>query len=169
MTVENIRPVYIGLGTNKGDRLQNLCSARAALPPQVTILAQSSVYETEPWGYEDQECFLNQVVRAETRLAPQGLLTYLKEIEEKLGRKPTFRMGPRLIDLDILFYGDLVLDTEHLTIPHPRIPERAFVLVPLAEIAPHFVHPGLEKPISALVEKVDSEGVVLFQKRPEQG
>jgi 2-amino-4-hydroxy-6-hydroxymethyldihydropteridine diphosphokinase len=133
--------VFIGLGANIGRRRRNLASARRRLEPAFHITAGSNVIETRPWGYIDQPDFLNQVVRAETDLAPEPALKALKQIEARIGRTPTFRYGPRLIDLDLLYYDDLVLDQPGLAIPHPRLHERAFVLIPLAEIAPDWVHP----------------------------
>jgi 2-amino-4-hydroxy-6-hydroxymethyldihydropteridine diphosphokinase len=154
--------IYIALGTNVGDRLANLQAALTALAPQVELQAKSAVYETEPWGYADQPAFLNMVVRGETDLSPLALLKHLKDLELALGRTPTFRNGPRLIDLDILFYDNLVIDTPPLVIPHPRLHERAFVLVPLADVAPGLVHPLLGRSVSQLVETVDRCGVSLF-------
>jgi len=154
---------YLSLGSNLGDRLANLRKAIASFPPIIIPLIQSSVYETEPWGYSEQPVFLNMVVKGETELAPQGLLVFLKQLEVTMGRRETFRFGPRFIDLDILFYDDLVLDTPDLTIPHPRIEERAFVLVPLAEISPEFYHPTLGKSIIQLKANVETSSVKLFQ------
>jgi 2-amino-4-hydroxy-6-hydroxymethyldihydropteridine diphosphokinase len=154
--------VYIALGTNLGDRLTNLRAALRSLPTAVTVIDESPVYETPPWGYEDQPAFLNMVVKAETDLEPEPLLTYLKQIEAELGREQNFRWGPRLIDLDILFYDDLVIDTPPLVIPHPRLHERAFVLVPLADIAPGLKHPVLHKKISDLLAEIDTQGIVRF-------
>jgi 2-amino-4-hydroxy-6-hydroxymethyldihydropteridine diphosphokinase len=151
--------IYIALGTNLGDRLMNLEAAIGAMQPAVHILAQSPIYQTEPWGHTEQPAFLNQVVRAETDLSPYDLLAYLKGVETTMGRTPTFRYGPRLIDLDILLYGDLVIDTPDLIVPHPHLPERAFVLVPLADLAPGFVHPKLKKTISVLLESIDRSPV----------
>lgn len=153
---------YIALGTNLGDRLQNLRAALSAMAPEIQVLDQSSVYETEPWGYVDQPPFLNLVIRAETDLSPRDLLNRLKGIESALGRVTTFRNGPRMIDLDLLFYADLRLTTEGLVIPHPRLQERAFVLVPLAEIAPELVHPVLGLSVAQLLETVDRRGVGVF-------
>lgn len=155
--------IYLSLGSNLGDRLANLSNAIINLAPKVQSGAQSSIYETEPWGYSDQPAFLNQIVKAHTTLDPFELLAFVKEIEVSRGRQETFRFGPRLIDLDILFYDDLVLDTPKLTIPHPRITERAFVLIPLAEIAPDLCHPVFGKTIQQLKTSVDGSSVELFQ------
>ncbi|NOY98014.1 MAG: 2-amino-4-hydroxy-6-hydroxymethyldihydropteridine diphosphokinase [Chloroflexi bacterium] len=154
--------VYLALGTNLGDRLANLRAARNALAPDVRVLAGSPVYETPPWGYADQPVFLNQVVRAETGLGPGALLTYLKKLETELGRTASFRYGPRRIDLDILFYDDLALETPALVIPHPRLHERAFVLVPLSDLAPDFRHPVLKKTVRELLKDVDTTGITRF-------
>lgn len=151
--------VYLSLGTNQGNRLCNLSLAIAALPPAVVPLKCSSVYETPPWGYVQQPSFLNQVLSARTSLAPLDLLDHLKQIEQQIGRKPTFRYGPRLIDLDILFYEDIIFDTTELTIPHPHLHNRAFVLVPLVELAPDLRHPIFGKSISELLAAVDSQGI----------
>jgi 2-amino-4-hydroxy-6-hydroxymethyldihydropteridine diphosphokinase len=151
--------VYIALGTNMGDRLDNLQAALRSLPTAVTVTDESPVYETPPWGYEDQPAFLNMVVKGETSLEPEALLTYLKQLEAKLGRESNFRWGPRLIDLDILFYDDLVLDTPPLVIPHPRLHERAFVLVPLADVAPQFVHPVFQQEVNKFLSEIDTQGI----------
>ncbi len=152
--------IFLSLGTNLGDRLANLSHAIAALPPPVSVLRLSSIYETEPWGYHDQPAFLNQVLEGRTDLSPGALLDHLKQIERKLGRQPTFRYGPRLVDLDILFYGDQVIDLPGLAVPHPHLAERAFVLVPLAELAPDLRHPMNGMSVQTMLAKIDSKGVV---------
>ena len=136
MKDSDIREAYLSLGSNMGDRMKYLCDALSliALNPAVMITDVSSVYETDPVGYTDQDCFLNLVCRIETTLEPLQLLHFLQETENRLGRVRTIRYGPRTIDLDLLTYENIVLDTEGLTLPHPRMHERAFVLIPLAEI-----------------------------------
>ena len=154
--------VYLALGTNLGDRLANLKQAIASLTPQMEVKAKSQVYETPPWGFEDQPKFLNQVVKAKTYLDPEPLLKHLKRLEVALGRKESFFNGPRLIDMDILFYDDLVVNKPSLVIPHPRLHERAFVLLPLMEIAPNLVHPVTQKSIREMGELINTEGIEKF-------
>jgi 2-amino-4-hydroxy-6-hydroxymethyldihydropteridine diphosphokinase len=156
--------IHLALGTNLGNRPANLKVALAALPPQVALMAKSQVYETPPWGYTEQEAFLNQVVKAETYLEPEPLLKHLKRLEVALGRVPTFQNGPRLIDLDILFFDDIVMDTPALVIPHPRLHERGFVLVPLNDIDPDLVHPRLNKRVSDLLSECDTSNIKLYSK-----
>lgn len=151
--------VYLSLGTNLGERLDNLATARAMLSPDVRVEKLSSVYETAPWGYSDQANFYNQVLLGKTMLTPLRLLNKLKQIEKMMGREQTFRYGPRVIDLDILFYESRIINTKRLQIPHPRLQERAFVLVPLVEIAPDFVHPQLGLTVQALLDQVGEGGV----------
>ena len=146
--------VYLALGTNLGDRAGNLRRALAALPPAFTVEAVSPVYETEPMYVTAQPTFLNMVCRATTTLLPLEALQALKLLEAELGREPAIRFGPRLIDIDLLFYGDIVFDSPELILPHPRLHERAFVLVPLADIAPDFVHPVLKQTIASLRDQL---------------
>ncbi len=133
--------VYLGLGSNMGDRSANISEAMELLSRRVQLGKVSAVYDTEPMGDTDQPRFLNLVCQAYTRIEPAALLALAKVIETKMGRVHGKRNSPRPIDIDILFYGDQVMDTPELVIPHPRIMERAFVLIPLAEIAPDLKHP----------------------------
>jgi 2-amino-4-hydroxy-6-hydroxymethyldihydropteridine diphosphokinase len=163
----NSHTIYLGLGTNLGDRGANLQAALEALPPKVTLLAQSPIYQTPPWGYTDQADFLNMVVAANTRLRPRQLLRYVKKIEKLVGRTATFRWGPREIDIDILFYDDLNYTSRKLTIPHPRVHERAFMLVPLADLAPHLHHPGTGLTIQQHLAAVDPGEIIPFAPQKE--
>jgi 2-amino-4-hydroxy-6-hydroxymethyldihydropteridine diphosphokinase len=155
----SIHIVYLALGTNLGDRPANLQTAIAALPPAVTVLERSPVYETQPWGLTDQPAFLNMVLSGKTRLEPLALLAYLKLLETRLGRRSSVRYGPRKIDIDLLFYDDILLNTPELTIPHPGLHERAFVLVPLADLAAELIHPVFGKTIRQLLGELDTTGV----------
>lgn len=155
--------VYLALGSNLGNRLSNLKNAVANLTPQMEVKRKSLVYETPPWGYADQPPFLNQAVMAETYLEPEALLGHLKRLEVVLGREPSFENGPRTIDLDILFYDDVIIDSPPLVIPHPRLHQRAFVLVPLNDIAPDLVHPLLGKSVSEMLLDVDRLNIVEYK------
>lgn len=155
---------YLALGSNLDNRLANLKNAVDNLTPQMTVKKKSHVYETPPWGFTDQPAFLNQVVMVETYMEAVPLLKHLKRLEFALGRVPSFQNGPRLIDLDILFYDQLVLDTADVKIPHPRLHERAFVLVPLADVAHELIHPVLGKSVSELLAVCDISGIDRFTK-----
>ena len=153
---------YLGLGTNLGDRRANLLAALELLraTPGIGLLRCSLVYETEPWGVSDQPRFLNLVAEISTTLDPEALLAAGKEIEGQLGREPGLRWGPRLIDVDILLYGNAEVNLPHLQIPHPRLHLRAFALVPLAELAPESVLPSAGQSIGQLAQSSDGrEGV----------
>jgi 2-amino-4-hydroxy-6-hydroxymethyldihydropteridine diphosphokinase len=152
--------VYLGLGANLGDRLANLRLALARLQTLARLDGVSSLYETEPQGVSDQPLFLNAVCRVSTGLEPQALLRFLKNLEQEIGRQPGGRKWePRPIDLDILLYGDRVVDVPELTVPHPRLAERAFILVPLCELTPDLHHPLLGKTMKELLALVGKKGV----------
>lgn len=152
--------VYLCLGSNLGERKKNLAQALASLSQKVIIGRISSLYETEPVGYKEQSLFLNLVCQVTTDLSPGELLRLVKTIEGKSGRIPSFPNAPRPIDIDILFYDDQIIETQNLVIPHPRLTERAFVLIPLAEIAANLIHPGLGKSITELASRVKEQGGV---------
>jgi 2-amino-4-hydroxy-6-hydroxymethyldihydropteridine diphosphokinase len=156
---------YLGLGSNLGDKEMNLRRALQSLDqPEIEILKASPLYATEPVDFKDQDWFLNQVVSIQTSLGPRDLLSCCLQIEEKMGRKRTASKGPRNIDLDLLLYGDLVIQEKGLTIPHPMLHTRRFVLVPLATLAPDVIHPVLRQPISTLLDRYpDPSQVVLFK------
>ncbi len=156
--------VYLGLGSNMGDRSANLSEAMELLSRKLQVEKVSAVYDTEPMGDTDQARFLNLVCQVYTRIEPAGLLALAKGIETKMGRAPGKRNSPRPIDIDILFYGDQVMETPQLAIPHPRIAERAFVLVPLAEIAPDFKHPVSGQTMKELLSGItEKQGVFKWQ------
>jgi 2-amino-4-hydroxy-6-hydroxymethyldihydropteridine diphosphokinase len=146
--------VLLSLGTNLGERRQNLRRAVRLLDREMTVTAVSPIYETEPWGEPDQPDFLNICLAATTTQLPRQLLTTIKQIEQDLGREETYRWGPRLIDIDIILYDDVVVAEEWLNIPHARLAERAFVLAPLADIAPDWVHPITGKTVVEMLNAV---------------
>lgn len=155
-----MKKVYLALGSNLGDRAATLLSALAQMEsPELHLLRASSVYETEPREFADQPWFLNQVAEVETSLFPRQLLTRLKRLEIALGRRASVPKGPRAIDIDILFYGDAVVSTPDLAIPHPGIAERRFVLEPLAELVPGMRHPKSGKTIREMLAAVASQRV----------
>ena len=145
--------VYLGLGSNIGDTEKNLREAVESLSKRGTIASISSLYKTEPVGFLDQPWFLNQVICLETKLSPEDLLKETQQIENIIGRERTVRWGPRTLDIDILLYDNLVLETETLTIPHLHLHERKFVLAPLSEIAGKILHPSLGLTMIELLTK----------------
>src|SRR5262245_55389628 len=142
--------IFLGFGSNIGDRATYLKEAIRLLG--LPIVSESSVYESEPVDYLNQPWFLNQVLQCETSFHPLKLLAECQKVENQLGRTREISKGPRTIDIDLLFYNDEILSTPELTIPHPAIPQRRFVLVPLNEIAPDFIHPQLNLTIRELLE-----------------
>lgn len=153
MNVELVT-VYLSLGSNMGDRRENIEKAIDYLFQKLRVTEKSSMYDTEPIGNSEQPHFLNMVCQIKTMLKAADLLVLAKGIERKLGRMPGRPNSPRSIDIDILFYGDEVIKTPELTIPHPRLTERAFVLVPLAEIAPALVHPVNKKTVKKMLKEL---------------
>ena len=179
---------YLGLGSNLENRDKNLATALRRLgegpsrigaeevpdgssagssPGKVQMLRVSSIYQTSPWGLEDQPDFLNCVLEVRTAMSPVDLLERVKDVEKEMGRQPGPRYGPRLIDVDILFFGDITVDQGDLQIPHPRLHQRAFVLVPLAELEPGLVHPTFHITASELAERLEGKhGVALWGPPP---
>ena len=156
---------YLGLGSNLGEREINLLKALSLLGQETQLIKTSSIYETKPVGYKKQAFFLNMVCQVSTELIPVNLLRSIKQIEKNLGRKPSFRNAPRIIDIDILLYDDTIIKMKDLVIPHPRLVERAFVLIPLAEITQNLAHPELGRSIAELARSVNGQdGVSIFNK-----
>jgi len=146
---------YIGIGSNLGNREENCEKAMALLIKEgMEVTKRSSFYETEPWGLKDQPEFINMALEIKTKNTPLELLNILKKIETTLGRMKDKRWGPRIIDLDILLYDNLLIKTENIEIPHPGIKDRGFVLKPLSEIAPDKIHPVLKKSIKELLAEL---------------
>ncbi|MBM4145726.1 MAG: 2-amino-4-hydroxy-6-hydroxymethyldihydropteridine diphosphokinase [Nitrospira sp.] len=147
--------VYIGIGSNLGDRKANCMRAIELLAGKgIVVRKESSLYETDPWGDKNQPKFLNMAIEIETEIKPQDLLSLLADIEKELGRKRSYKWGPRVIDLDILLYNSLTIDEDDLKIPHPFMHERDFVLKPLYEIAPDVKHPVLNLSAGELLQKL---------------
>ena len=160
--------LFIGIGSNVGDRHRELLDAikRVATLPDTTVRSASSIYETEPVGGPPQEWYLNCVIEAESGLHPLDLLKALKGIERAMGRKESVRHGPRVVDLDILLYGDLFVEEKDLTIPHRELHKRAFVLIPLLEIDENLIHPCLHKPLKQLLADLGKTPAVKLYPTP---
>ena len=155
---------FLLLGTNMGDRMAQLDRSRKAIGDEIGTLRNASpVYETDAWGNENQPCYLNQVVEVATTLAPQVLLSTVNGIEKRMGRVRINKWEARVIDIDILYYADRIIDAPNLQVPHPHLPDRRFALVPLLDIAPGFIHPVLGKSTAELLEQTtDHLAVRLF-------
>ena len=154
--------VFLLLGSNLGERLQIMQSSAGLIEERVGIIqSSSSIYETAPWGVLDQPVFLNQILEVQTALMPEEVLRIILEIEHELGRIRYERWGARVIDIDILYFSDLILDSARLTLPHPRLHERRFTLIPLNEIAPDFIHPLLLKTNKELLDECTDPGAVI--------
>jgi len=150
--------IFLLLGSNEGDRARNLAVAAESIEKDAgIILSRSSLYQSAAWGLEQQPDFYNQVLEIASPLSPETLLRKTQEIEHAMGRVRIERWGPRLIDIDLLFYGNQIRNTPALTLPHPGIPERRFTLVPLAEIAPNLVHPVLMKTVATLLKECEDK------------
>ena len=156
--------VYLQLGSNIGDRLDNLDQSIKIITERIgNVLEKSSVYESTPWGVENQRNFLNQVIFVESNFDPYTILDLVLQIEKDMGRIRIEKWGERIIDIDILFIDDLIIESENLCIPHEFIAKRKFVLQPMCEIAPAFIHPKLNKTISQLLEEcIDDEKVNVY-------
>lgn len=157
--------VIIGIGSNMGNKKKNIGKAIKLMKEKCKLLKLSSLYKTEPVGYKKQDWFLNCAAKIKTELKPDELLKFFRSIEKILGRVKRIKNGPRTIDLDILFYGDEIIKTKKLIVPHPRLHKRLFVLEPLKEIAPDFMHPVIKKNIKELNQKLKNrDGVELYKQ-----
>jgi 2-amino-4-hydroxy-6-hydroxymethyldihydropteridine diphosphokinase len=154
---------YIGIGSNQGDALTSCTVAieHICASGHNRLLSQSSFYHTEPWGYRDQDDFINLVIKIKTSLSPFDLLSFLQGVEKKLAKKQDIPWGPRTIDLDILFYNNAIVESSQLTIPHSFVSQRGFVLYPLEEISPHLIHPVYNQTISQLLDSLDDDKRVI--------
>jgi 2-amino-4-hydroxy-6-hydroxymethyldihydropteridine diphosphokinase len=156
--MQYMNKVFLLIGGNMGDRLQNLHQAISLLSAACgPVIQQSAVYETAAWGKTDQAAFLNQALLLTTELSAQELITTVLLVEEQMGRHRTERFGPRVIDIDIMFYNEDIINEPHLTVPHPQMQNRRFALIPLNDLAPLFVHPVLKKTLKELLLECKDE------------
>jgi len=149
--------IYIGFGSNLGNKKNNIKSAIGLLKEKCKILKASNLYRTEPLYLKNQDWFLNAAAECLTDLEPEDLLDFLKSVEKKIGRVKTIKHGPRIIDLDILFYGDKIINEKDFIVPHPKLHERLFVLVPLNELCSEFIHPVFKKSVKELISGIKTE------------
>jgi 2-amino-4-hydroxy-6-hydroxymethyldihydropteridine diphosphokinase len=168
--MQYMNKVFLLIGGNMGDRLQNLHQAITLLSAACgPVIQQSAVYETAAWGKTDQAAFLNQALELTTELSAQELITTVLSVEEQMGRHRTERFGPRVIDIDIMFYNKDIINEPHLTVPHPQMQNRRFALIPLAELAPSFIHPVLKKTLEQLLlDCRDALPVIPYEMRNEE-
>lgn len=152
-----LHKVFLGLGANVGDKKANIKKAIELLKEKIANIAVASIYETKPWGYKEQDNFLNTAIKGNTRLSPSELFKFVKDIEKKLGRIKRFKWGPREIDIDVLFYNDKIYKDHNLEIPHSRLHERDFVLKPLMNLEPEFIHPIFKRTIKQLHSELPKE------------
>lgn len=154
---DKLHTIFLGLGANVGDKKANIQKAIELLKEKVKDVIVAPIYETKPWGYEKQDNFLNTALKGNTFLSPSELFKFVKDIEKRVGRIKRFKWGPREIDIDILFYDKLIYKDDTLEIPHPRLHERDFVLKPLIDLDPNFVHPVLRKTIESLYKALSTK------------
>lgn len=156
-----LHQIFLGLGSNLGNREENLSTAQKLIEEKVgKICSKSSIYETAAWGITEQNAFFNQVIEVQTSFSPSAVLHLVLKIEKDMGRIREIKWGERSIDIDILYYNNEIISTENLTVPHPFIQERKFVLVPLCEIAPAFIHPKLKQTNLELLKKCQDSGEI---------
>ena len=156
--------VYLSLGSNMGDKEDNMRNALKLIKDMDEIRKVSPLYQTEPMGFKDQSFFLNCVIEVQTNSNPEQMLLFLKSIEQKLGRTASVKNGPRIIDIDILFFDDFCIENDDVIIPHPRLHERLFVLIPLMDVNPDVIHPLLKKTVRELYDAVQHEEMVTLYK-----